>query len=160
MLTIGGLALAFLCLLAAYGWYRFGSVGALAGVIQGRAAYLEPTRIWLGDIPFGQPMEVPVRLQNLTTGRLRVLGSNSTCSCIAPFKELPCELGPEETRQFLLRFSVGNPDVSEFKVVVTFYVNAEGEQLQAELTGHVTHPDGEPSPGIKSQKATDEVGLR
>jgi len=98
------LTIAFAALLlagvAAYGVSRFGSFGALVAALQGRVLYVEPSRVLIEPLKPGESSIVKVRIRNLATGPIKVLGSRAQphCGCLVA-ENLPTELAPGEVKE-------------------------------------------------------------
>jgi hypothetical protein len=132
----GSLVLVLYGVLLLYGLHRFGSIGGLLAFLQGRALYVQPSRTWFGGLAPGEPFKASVRLQNLTGGPLKVLGSHTSCSCTSA-EGLPLELGPGQARDVSVQLRSPVEGPPEFQISVTFYVNVAGEQPEAWFHGRV-----------------------
>jgi hypothetical protein len=144
--------------LLGYGLFRFGSVEALRLSLQGHALHVEPAEISVGDLQPREQITVPVRLRNLTSGPLRVLGSHSTCGCLVAGEGLPTELASGEVRELTVQVVAPAKGPAEFETVVTFYVPVVGDPPRVILHGRVLPPQKErTTPGLKSNT---QSGLR
>jgi hypothetical protein len=139
VLRTGGLIVALYCCLAVYGLYRFGSIGGLVAFIQGRHLYVEPVHALLDGLKPGEPFEALIRLQNLASGRLKVLGSHADCGCMSA-QGLPLELMPGESRNLSVHLRSPKQAPTEFRTTITFYVNVAGEQPEAVVRGRLVPP--------------------
>jgi len=135
-LWTGGLIAALYAVLALYGLYRFGSIGGLVAFIQGRHLYVEPVHALVDGLKPGEPFEVLVRLQNLASRRVKVLGSHSDCGCMSA-AGLPVELMPGESRNLSVHLRSPAQAENEFRTIITFYVNVAGEQPEAVIRGRL-----------------------
>jgi hypothetical protein len=125
--------------LLSFGVYQYGSFGALLAVLEGTALYIEPLK---GPIKTFQPLQEvseSIRLQNVTSSPLKVLGGHSTCGCQLDSGEFPFELKPGEIRQIPIHFRSppGEATEREFSYELVFYVNLVGEKPHVLLRGRV-----------------------
>jgi hypothetical protein len=60
-----------------YGVFTFGSVGAFVSAIRGRVLYVTPARSEIDPLKPGESSIVTVRIRNLATGPIKVLGSRA-----------------------------------------------------------------------------------
>src|SRR5258708_30355654 len=106
-------------------------------MLKGRVLYVSAERNWLGEVRPSESVEIPVRVQNLTSGPLKLLGSSTTCSCAVVGGKLPIELAPGEIKEFLVALRAPETSPTDFNYAITFYVNVVDEQAQAILSGRV-----------------------
>jgi hypothetical protein len=125
-----------LAVLAAYGFYRFGSINALVAALQGRVLYVEPTRISVGTLKPSEQATVKVRLRNLTENTIKVLGSRSSCGCLVT-SDLPVTLASGEVKEVSIHLTAPSGDLSEFEHTVIFYLSVAGEQPWVVLHGQI-----------------------
>lgn len=79
--SLTGVAIILGLLTAVVIWY-FGSLAPAVAYIKGDRLLIHPTEISFGEAYPGEKRTLHFRLWNFTGGPVRLLGTNSTCSCL------------------------------------------------------------------------------
>jgi hypothetical protein len=128
--------------LATYGVSRFGSVRALVALLRGRILIVEPECIDVGQLKPREHVSFGVRLRNLASRPIKVLGSHSipSCGCLVAH-ELPLELAAGEVKEVPIHLSAPADGMDNFEIAIVFYTNVVGEQPQVTLHGRILPAD-------------------
>jgi hypothetical protein len=97
------MALLMLGIVIGYGRWRTGSLDLVWPWIVGQQLLFSPSNINLGAVPANQIIEKQIRVLNVSSAPLSLLGSQKTCNCIG-LDEFPIEIAPEQT--FVLRIRI------------------------------------------------------
>jgi hypothetical protein len=106
VLEVAAIGLLLLGAVVGYARVRTGSIALVWPYLRGERLLFEPARLALGEVPRGEIVEREVRVVNLSSGELRLLGSQKTCGCIA-LDDFPIKIAPGEERR--LRLKIGVP---------------------------------------------------
>jgi hypothetical protein len=128
--------------LIGYGIYQFGSVGAFIAMARGNALHIEPAELFVGEVELGKSQNVSIRLRNLTSKRLKVLGSETSCGCAVSGDELPVVLEPYQVKPFQLKVLVVNSAQKELDADIAFIddVDALTRRPKLHVRGNVAAP--------------------
>jgi hypothetical protein len=120
------------------GVLRFGSVGATLASVQDYALYVEPGSHDLGIVDDDLQCVVSIRLSNLTTGPVTLLGTEPSCCC-SVLSELPLTIRPGERRTIWVSVNPRRLAKGErFEQVLSFYQDVPGARPFFLVKGHVS----------------------
>lgn len=105
--------------LVVYGMFRFGSFGAFIAALRRRVLYVEPVQVPVGPVNPREHVTVKVRVRNLATGSIKLLGSGSQCGCLVA-DGFPVGLAPGEMKEVQIHLMALASGTSEFETAVTF----------------------------------------
>lgn len=132
------LAAAVTWALVLVGVIRFGSMGATLAYVQGYAIYVEPRSQDLGILDGDLQYVVSIRLRNLTTGPVTLLGTEPVCCCYV-LSELPLTIPAGEQRTIWISVNPRRlPKDEPFERVLSFYQDVPGARPFFVVTGHVS----------------------
>jgi hypothetical protein len=84
ILQVSGIALILIGLLLGHARWRTGSMALVWPYLAGQRILFQPTHVVLGAVPKGtQVVEREIRVVNVASTDLRLLGSQKSCGCIA-----------------------------------------------------------------------------
>jgi hypothetical protein len=106
LIPVGAGAVAFLGLLAGWAYFHSGSLALVLPFLGGERLFIEPTAIQLGDQEPGAAAEPVVRIVNSTGKQVRVVGAETSCSCVA-LDDLPLSIPAGESRELQFKVHVG-----------------------------------------------------
>jgi hypothetical protein len=144
----GFLAIAVLC---GFGLYQYGSIRAAIAALGGQVLYVQPVHGLVGDFRPDETRDVTVRLQNLSSAPVKVVGANSTCGCLNPVDGLPVVLSSGEIREIAVHVvppsGAAKPPIVKpvpFENVVTFFVDDPQAPPGVTLRGRIL-----PAPAVQ-----------
>ena len=77
-------AVALFLLLFAFGAYYFGGIGQFMAFVNGQPLYLSPRQIDLGSHEPGTEVPAVIKLTNLASKEISVVGARTSCDCALP----------------------------------------------------------------------------
>ncbi|MBI3837623.1 MAG: DUF1573 domain-containing protein [Planctomycetia bacterium] len=119
---------------------KYGSFAAALGYLRGRQLLILPEVLDLGDGELGERRAARLQIVNLTDRPAKLLGANSSCSCLVLPKDVPAEIPGHESRwlPIVLAFSGKG---GEFWQIVTVYSDvAGGGSASAIVKGRIPQP--------------------
>ncbi|NQT15988.1 MAG: hypothetical protein HQ582_24750 [Planctomycetes bacterium] len=117
--------------LVGYARWRTGSMELVWPYLGGQRLLFEPTQLVLGEVAKGKVVEREVRVVNLSSGELRLLGSQNSCGRIA-LDEFPIVIPAGEDRHLHLKISMPRRTAS-FEHSIKFFSDDPGH-LSAVVT--------------------------
>ena len=114
----------FVMVLSGFAWWRTGSAELVWPWLRGDRVVFEPTRIDFGHVPQNQILEKQIRVVNLSSKPLTLLGSQPSCGCIS-LDEFPVAV--PAGKPHVLTLKIATPDKSgSFEHFVTFFSDDDG----------------------------------
>lgn len=105
--------------LSGFAWWQTGSVELVWPWLRGDRLVFEPTRIDFGEVPKTQFLEKQIRVVNLSSKPLTLLGSQQSCGCIS-LDEFPIAVPAGKSHHLTLK--IGTPEKSgSFEHTVKFF---------------------------------------
>jgi len=132
-----------------YGKFRYGSLSGSVAALRGQVLYVEAPIRYLGSLAPGKTYTVRFRMRNVSSGKVRILGSQTSCACTVP-EELPLLISPGEERDFQV---VVTPPESQdsFGQEVKLFINNPNQPLSVlVMTGDID-PTKMPAPPASHQ---------
>ncbi len=83
VIQITGIVLLLGAVVVGYARWRTGSVAHVLPYLAGERLLIEPMHLDLGDVPKGEVIERELRVFNLGSQSLKLLGSQRSCGCVA-----------------------------------------------------------------------------
>ena len=121
--------------LAAAGVYLFSSVGNALGYINGQRLFAQPEA--LVSTAIGEAREFSVTVTNLGKRPVRILGTRSSCSCVATLG-LPVSLPPNDRRTVWVKFRPNRKQTGRFTQTLRLFTDeADQRHLDVLLHFHV-----------------------
>jgi hypothetical protein len=118
------------------GRLRYGSFWNTIAAVRGQSVAVEPRQFSAGEVQPGESVVVSVRLRNLTTEPVRVIGSHANCGCTVTDR-WPLELQPGEAVEVQLSLKVPLAPTERFELPVVFYLLPRALEPEFVLTGRV-----------------------
>ncbi len=107
-----------------FAWWQAGSVELVWPWLRGDRLVFEPTRIDFGQVPKTQILERQIRVANLSSKALTLLGSQPSCGCIS-LDEFPVVV--LAGKPLVLTLKIETPDKSgSFEHIVKFFSDDPG----------------------------------
>lgn len=127
-LSVIGQVVAMCALLAmgmfGFAWWQAGSVELVWPWLRGDRLVFEPMRIDFGPVPKTQILERQLRVANLSSKPLTLVGSQPSCGCIS-LDEFPVVVPAGKRR--VLTLKIGTPEkAGSFEHFITFYSDDRG----------------------------------
>ena len=131
MITIFMLAIFF-----SYGWWRTGALASIWPWLIGQQLLFTPTQIELGNVSPNQVIEKQIRVINVSSKALSIVGSQKSCGCIG-LDEFPIELAPGERHLLAIKIASGTK-TGRFSHSIKFFCNGEHwSTVSVAVTGSV-----------------------
>ena len=121
---VAGIMVLLLAAIFGYGRWRTGSFDLVWPWIAGQQLLFSPTRIELGQVGKNEILERRIRVVNVSSKPLSLLGSQKSCGCIG-LDEFPIEIAPGESRELRLRIATGVTPGS-FAHSIKFFFDEQG----------------------------------
>lgn len=107
-----------------FAWWQAGSVDLVWPWLRGDRLVFEPTRIDCGDVLKSAIIEKPIRVVNLSSKPLSLLGSQESCSCIT-LGEFPVVIPPGKEHHLKLKIGVSQ-NAGPFEHSIKFFSDDRG----------------------------------
>lgn len=131
-----GLLAACACAVA-WGLVEFGSLRAVVGYVQGYAVVPDSFSRDLGPIRVREKTPVQFRLTNVSGASVKVLGANTTCTCML-VSELPMVIDPGHVADFSINVRPGPSNVGKpFSHDVELYLDAPSVPVVLTISAEV-----------------------
>lgn len=124
-------------LLAGVGIARYGSVSASLAAMRGRGIIADATTKSIGDVREGQYKYVKSKLNNITSGPVRIVGSQSSCSCTIAENALPMIIGAGSDEVLNISVHVPSQPTRFEQIVVLFTDKREQPYVRLRVTGNI-----------------------
>jgi len=119
---IAMIAVFMLALLFAYGRWRTGSVELVWPWLMGRQLLFTPIKVELGNVSPNQMIEKQIRVINLSSKRLSIVGSQKSCGCIG-LDEFPIDIDSGRSQNLRINI-VAATAAGKFEHYVKFFTNS------------------------------------
>jgi len=116
------MAVFMLALLFAYGSWRTGSIELVWPWLMGRQLLFTPTRIDIGNVSPNQVIKKQIRVINLSSKRLSIVGSQKSCGCIG-LDEFPIDIDSGSSQNLRINI-VAATAAGKFEHHVKFFTNS------------------------------------
>lgn len=127
VLQIAAMSGLFVVGLSGFVWWYTGSVELVWPWLRGDRLVFAPTRIDFGQVPKAQILEKTIRVTNLSSRSLTLLGSQPSCGCIS-LDEFPIVVQTGKTH--VLRLKIGTSDQSgPFEHFIKFFSDEPNHSL-------------------------------
>lgn len=83
LLQVVAIALVLASIVVAYAWWRTGALRRVWPYLAGQQLLIEPPQVDLGDIEKGMAFKRELKVVNLGSRPMTLLGAQSTCGCIS-----------------------------------------------------------------------------
>ncbi len=124
VIQVTAIALLLGAVVVGFARWRTGSMGLVWPYLAGQRLLVEPTHLDLGDVGRGEALERELRILNLGSKPLKLVGSQNSCGCIA-MDDFPIEIAGGGKRS--LRLGIGTPvEPSEFEHTVKLFSSERG----------------------------------
>lgn len=121
---VAGIALIVVAAVLGFARWQTGSSALVWPWLQGQRLLFEPTRIVLGDVPAKTVIDRQIRVVNVSSRPLSLLGSQKSCGCIS-LDEFPIVVPPGGDHQ--LQLKIGTSDKLEpVQHVIKFFSDEPG----------------------------------
>lgn len=124
---VAAMALLLGAALVGFARWRTGSMGLVWPYLAGQRLFVEPTHLDLGDVGKGKALQGELRVLNLGSKPLRLVGSQSSCGCIA-MGEFPVEIPGRAERSLRLKISTPR-EPSMFEHTVKLFTSEQGYSI-------------------------------
>lgn len=119
MVQVAVITTFFAMVLSGFAWWQTGSVELVWPWLRGDRLVFEPTRIDFGQVPKTQILERQIRVLNLSSKPLMLLGSQPSCGCIS-LDEFPIVVSTGKPQ--LLTLKIATPEkAGAFEHFVKFF---------------------------------------
>jgi len=122
------IAMIMLAMLFGYGRWRTGSFHMVWPWLMGRQLVFSPIQIELGSLSPNQMIEKQIRVNNVSSTQLSILGSQKSCGCIG-LDEFPIEIDGGESQDLRIRIVAGKT-AGEFEHHVKFFTNSSSGNVE------------------------------
>jgi hypothetical protein len=116
--------------------YLKGGPRGLAGFLRGQRLLIETLEIDLGRIKPGESRQATVGFQNVSGGRVTVLGAEASCRCGAPQGPFPVVFDAFERRDVPIVVAVPSNASGEWRTYLRFITDVAEEQPLCEVHGY------------------------
>jgi len=106
---------------------------------KGHSVYVLADPVAVHDAPGGSRVVTAIRLRNVSTRPVRVLGGRSDCSCVL-VEELPFDLRAGESREVRVRLTVPEKKGASFEHSVLLFLSVPGPPVVTTVSGTVGDP--------------------
>ena len=120
-LLVAALSGVLLASLGLWGRWRFGSISAGIAYLSGEPIYLDRETLDFGKVGPHTDQSAVIKLLNLTDSELRLVGSQSSCSCTF-LDSLPATLHPRERKAFRIKVHP-RPGSDRFEETIDIFTN-------------------------------------
>ncbi len=135
ILQVAGMTLLLFGVLVGHALWRTGSLALVWPYLTGQRLLFEPTHLVLGAIPKGtQVLEREIRVVNVASTDLRLLGSQKSCGCIA-VDDFPITIPPGKERILQLKIGMPREPVSFEHSIKFFSDDAARSSVVVTVTG-------------------------
>jgi hypothetical protein len=115
-------------------WYFFGSLPVALRFLRGERLILEPSQVRVGKLSTATPVMASTRICNYTSGRVRLLGFNSQCTCVVA-QALPAVIPAGGTYDLAIEIrAIPNKQVVD-EAIVIFTDNRKHPRLGVRVSG-------------------------
>ena len=121
---VAGISVLFAVALFGYAWWQTGSVELVRPWLGGERLLFEPTRVVLGDVPKSEIIERQLRVVNLSSHPLTLLGSQPSCGCIS-LDDFPIVVPPGKEHHLKLKIGTSASSGS-FEHHIKFFSDERG----------------------------------
>ncbi len=110
--------------LSGFAWWRTGSAELVWPWLRGERLVFQPTRIDFGQVPKAQILQRQIRVVNLSSKPLTLLGSQPSCGCIS-LDEFPIMVPAGKAH--VLTLKIGTPEkAGSFEHFIKFFSDDQG----------------------------------
>ena len=121
---VAGISVLFAAALFGFAWWRTGSVKLVRPWLRGERLLFEPTRVVLGDVPKSEIIERQLRVVNLSSHPLTLLGSQPSCGCIS-LDDFPIVVPPGQEHHLKLKLGT-SASSGPFEHSIKFFSDEPG----------------------------------
>jgi hypothetical protein len=108
---------------------RFGSLPSGLAYLRGERLLINPATTHLGQVTRGESADLHFRFTNFTGRPVRILGSQSSCTCLA-VTELPVTIPSGDSLDVTVGVDFSSKG-DEYRQVLTFFTDCELEQRKS-----------------------------
>ena len=124
VIQVAAIALLLGAVVVGFARWRTGSMGRVWPYLAGQRLLIEPMHLELGDVGKGKSLERELRVLNLGSKPVKLVGSQSSCGCVA-MDEFPIVI--PAGADYALKLKIGTSDKSgPFAHTVKFFSDAPG----------------------------------
>lgn len=105
ILQVIGLTALFAAAFVGYAWWQTGSFSHVGAYLQGVRVFFTPMQVEMNGVVGGTIMERSIRVTNLSSRPISLIGAEKSCSCIAT-SDFPVEIPSHDSREIRLRIGI------------------------------------------------------
>lgn len=124
VLQVAGITLLLAAVLVGFAWWQTGSIQLVWSWLRGQRLLLEPTEIVLADVRQNVIVEKQIRVVNVSSRPMTLLGSQPTCYCIA-VGEFPVVVPPGKEYYLNVKISTSAQE-GPFAHLIKFFTDEPG----------------------------------
>ena len=121
---VAGISVLFAATLLGFAWWRTGAVELVPPWLRGQRLLFEPVRVVLGEVPKNEIVERQLRVVNLSSRPLTLLGSHPSCGCIS-LDEFPIVVPPGKEHQLKVKIGT-SATAGPFEYIIKFFSDEPG----------------------------------
>ena len=124
VIQVAAIALLLGAVVVGFARWRTGSMGRVWPYLAGQRLLIEPMHLELGDVGKGESLERELRVLNLGSKPVKLLGSQNSCGCVS-LDDFPIEV--PGGAELSLRLGIGTPsEPSVFEHTVKLFSSERG----------------------------------
>jgi hypothetical protein len=131
-----GLTIVLVVLLVSGLVLGFGSWEVAMAYARGESTFVMADPAQLADVRPDEEISTTIRLRNVSTVPVRILGGNASCGCMV-LQDLPLDLKPGEYRTIQIRVRPPKKEGARFRYDVVLYESAPGPPVLTYVSGTV-----------------------
>lgn len=116
--------------------WHYGSVGSALASLRGERYYCEPDRIHVGSMVPGSTGKVVVRVSNLSSQPLGLLGAHESCGCMVA-DGIPTTIPPLEARSIVVQVTAGDKEEYFEHSLTLYFDDPDRPEYRVSLHGRV-----------------------